>query len=487
MGESKANRAFALARQNRQIESLMECFVGLGLLIGLNLVWFPEDPGFLTVSPHPFLFLTILIASRYGTFDGFIAGLLCAGVYSGYAFYGKDWNAISWTFEWHQLIPAYLFIILGLLLGEIREMANREVRRAMTEAGILKERLEASTREVEALTRVKEELQQRILSSDDPLAQFYESAQKLATLRPDEAYPALVDLVGRFTGAEKYGLYLADPEPPEVAGRKPPRTFTLRVPRGWSAPDEFDHVLPEHHPMVVQAMAGSDVVTVREVENAGSDILACAVMRDPVDRTVLGLIVINRIAFVRLTRLTLSHLATIARWAGRTLADARRFDLAMGARVDDEATGVFNRRYLGLRLIEEAARVRRYGGECTYLIVKIQDIETLSDLDRRTLLRALGELLRRQLRNLDLIGLHRMAGTFGAILPETSPSQCVVVVSRINEAFRRALGGYGSRFAHLRLRMGVAGTSKAAPLSDQQIMENAERFDLGQAHPGQGG
>ena len=80
-----------------------------------------------------------------------------------------------------------------------------------------------------------------------------------------------------------------------------------------------------------------------------------------------------------------------------------------------------------------------------------------------------------------------MAGTFGAILPETSPSQCVVVVSRINEAFRRALGGYGSRFAHLRLRMGVAGTSKAAPLSDQQIMENAEKFDLGQAHPGQGG
>jgi hypothetical protein len=56
----------------------------------------------------------------------------------------------------------------------------------------------------------------------------------------------------------------------------------------------------------------------------------------------------------------------------------------------------------------------------------------------------------------------------------------VVVTARVNEAFRREFGGYGSRFAHLRLRMGVSGTRASEPVTDQKLMEEAERFELRQ-------
>jgi len=230
----------------RQLESLMETLVAVGLLIVVNVAFFPDDPGYLNVSPHPFLFLTILVASRYGTFDGFLAGFLCAIVYLCYLLFGQDLGTAYKSFEWTQALPAYLFVILGLLLGEIRELANRDVKRLRLETGELAARLESSTKENQDLVKVKEELQGLVLSADDPLAEFYDSARRLSTLRPEEAYPAIMDLVGRFTGAEKFALYLEEPAAPAVAGKKPPRNFRLKVSRGWVAPEEFDSTLEEN-------------------------------------------------------------------------------------------------------------------------------------------------------------------------------------------------------------------------------------------------
>ncbi|MBM4396721.1 MAG: diguanylate cyclase [Deltaproteobacteria bacterium] len=465
-------------RYSRQVESLMEVFLGLAILVVINVVWFPEDPGYLTVSPHPFLFLTILMASRYGTFDGFVTGVMCAGIYVTYAWWGRETGTVVSAFEWTQIIPAYMFVLLGVLLGEIRAMATREVDSARAEAAVATERLDAVRRDNELLTRVKEELQGRVLSAEDPLARFYESARRLSTLRPDEAYPSLLDLVARFTGAEKFGIYVADPDAEPLPGRKAVRTFKLKAQRGWLSPDEFDAVLTAEHPAVDRVLRTREVVTARDAGPMTHDVLACAAMPDPTDDSVIGLVVIQRIPFVRLTQMTVTHLFTIAGWAGKTIADARRFEGAMDARVDDERAGVFNHRFMCERLDQEAARVRRYGGVSSYMLVRLIDFETLSDEDRGTVLRQTGEVFRKQLRNVDVVGIYRIPGVFAFILPQTNANQSVVVSARVNEAFRRALGGYGSRFAHIRLKTGVATTTNTEPKTAQQVMDEAERFEL---------
>lgn len=470
----------ATERYSRQLESLMEALVGLCLLLVVNITWFPDDPGYLQVSPHPFLFLTILIASRYGTFDGFVTGLLCAAVYIMYLFAGKDFEHLVRTLEWHTLIPAYLFIIMGLLLGEIRDMASREVARIRINLREMKERVETLQKDNELLRRVKEELQSRILAADDPLSRFYESANRLSMRRPEEAYPAIMDLFARFTLAEKFSLYMAEKQESGMPGEGHGLVFRLREARGWSSPDEFDTVLSADHPVVSKAIQSHEVVTVRDVDAPLGDIIACAAMFDPDTKAAIGLLVIHRIAFTRLTHLTLSHLQTIAGWTGRMLADAQRFEKAMAARVDDDVTGTYNYRYIAKRLAEEAARVKRYGGTCSFMLVRVLEIDTLSEEDKHYVMSRVGSMLKKMLRNVDTVGLYRIPGVFGIILPETSVTQSVVVSARINEAFRREFGGYGSRFAHLRLRMGVSGTSATDPVSEAKMMEEAERFELRQ-------
>jgi len=464
-------------RYIRQIESFMEAIVGIGILMVVNYVWFDYDPGFINVHPHPFLFVTILIASRYGTFDGFVTGVTCAFIYAMYLFSGKDLIMAVQTFEWHQFLPAYMFVIMGLLLGEIREMANREVFQMRNEARSLRERLTGISRDHDMVVQVKEELQQRIMSAEDPLEEFYESARKLSTLSPSDTYTAVMELVEKFTGADKFSLYLADAPDESVSGPTA-RVYRLKLTHGWSSPDEFDTELTEDVPAIRHVIETRNVVTVKDMETTGSDILACAPMLDTADERVLGVIVINRIPFVRLTRMTVSHLHTIAGWAGKTISDSSRLNSAMEARVDDEQTGTFNFEFLSKRLAEETSRVKRYKGTCTYLLVSIQEADSLMADDRLFLMRETGSMLNKMLRNVDIVGMHRLPGVFGLILPETSPTQAVVVTARINEAFRQKFGGLGSRFAHLNLKMGVAGTSHDEERTEASLVEEAERFQL---------
>jgi diguanylate cyclase (GGDEF)-like protein len=266
-----------------------------------------------------------------------------------------------------------------------------------------------------------------------------------------------------------------------VVGNVAGRVFTLRLSRGWATPEEFDDRLDEGNPAVARAVERREVTVVKDASGVSAgDILACAPLVDASRDEVLGLIVIERIPFVRLTAMTVSHLFTIAGWVGKTLADARRFDTAMDARVDDEATGTYNHRFLTQRLAEEAQRVRRYGGSCTYLLVKLLDHETLGPDERRLMLSEMGVLLRRLLRTVDVVGVHREIGSFGIILPSTTVNQAAIVTARVNESFRKTFGGYGSRFAHLRLKMGISSTTGAEPLSEARLMEEAERMDLRQ-------
>ncbi len=471
------------SRYSRQIHSLTEALVGMLLLIVLNYFAFPDDPGYLSVNPHPFLFLVILVASRYGTFDGFVTGILTAAVYLGYVFWGRDLEAVHQTSDFALFLPAYLFVILGLLLGEIREAANRDVITLGQEVRRLRAELEEARQQSQVLSKVKEELQQRVLASDDPLARISDTATRLATSSPDDAYPAILDLVERFVMPEKYALYLAVETPGGVLGQPAPEAFELRLSRGWARPDEFPHRLDGTHPAVQAAVTRRQVASMTAMSaDAATDIVACAPVVDPHRDQVVALLVIERIPFFRLNQMTLNHLHTIAGWAGKTMGDARQLGDAQEARVDDPVSGTFHFRFLAKRLAEEAQRVRRYGGNCAYLVVHCPQFQELSAGDQRIFLRETGNLLKRLLRTMDVIGIHRAPGSFGLILPSTTAHQALVVTARINEAFRKTFGGYGSRFDRLSIRMGLATTTASEPLSEARLMEYAERLDLRDAH-----
>jgi GGDEF domain-containing protein len=461
-----------------QLESLTEGVVGIILLILINAIFFPEDPGFLSVEPHPFLFLTIFIAARYGTFDGFVAGLLCAMVYTAYLLGNSDIRTLFTTLEWYRLVPAYLFVIMGLILGEIREMGNREVSSLRREAQRLRSQIEDLKSDLEVSRQAKEELQKTILSSDDPLGALRESATKLQSLSEAEAYEAIVDLVEKFCGAQCFAVYVR--EEGQSSASSAVRRFSLKAKRGA---EEIPHTIDSTHPAVALAIENKKIVKMEEAQD--DPMVLCAPLINESDGTVFGVIAIFKIPFLKLTRLTLAHLNTIALWSSVTLSRALEFQDATTHIVDDPLTGLRNAKFMMEKLREEIERVYRFTGSVCLLLVKVMEIENLSQEDRIDMMKGVARILKSTLRKVDCVGVYRLPYTLAAVLVSTKDDKAVHPASRISDAFYKEFGGIGSRFAHIYLKMGIGtyangepSPKDAPPPTPDDLAQQAEAFSF---------
>lgn len=462
---------FYQTKKHRILESYLESLGGLLLLLLGNYLFYREDMGFLSVNPHPFLFLTILIASRYGVHSGLLTAGISSMVFLAFMWDRKDISTVISSFAFTDFIPVYLFVIMAIVLGHIRDLAEKEIENAVVTEKKVRDDLEQLKMEYDALKKVKDELQERILSATDPLHEFYEAVRGLTTLDPNEVVQSVVTLTARFTGATKVTLYMA-----KTLGQE--EVFERRSYLNWETPDEFDIILKGNIPIIRRAIEEQRVVTLEEIQDKKTDIMMCCPIIGIDTMKPIGIIAIHRIPFIRITRLAIDHLQTIAKWAGQAMSEVGKFEKLKRLQGKDLDYEVLTYEFLASRLEQEVMRVNRYGGVCSFLLIGIVDIDSVPLDDKRDLIFTLGKLLSKELRMVDVIGLYRIPDVFGVILPSTPMENAVIVAGRINERFHKDIASYGSRFGHLRLKMGLSTTSSDERLSVSKIFEVAEHFGL---------
>jgi diguanylate cyclase (GGDEF)-like protein len=103
----------------------------------------------------------------------------------------------------------------------------------------------------------------------------------------------------------------------------------------------------------------------------------------------------------------------------------------------DEVTGVFNYRYLDIRLAEEAERTRRHGGFTAVLYLDLDGFKQVNDRYGHQVgnivLEQLAMLMAHKVRSCDVFG--RIGGDeFLVILPQTDRREAYVLAERLREA-----------------------------------------------------
>jgi diguanylate cyclase (GGDEF)-like protein len=126
-----------------------------------------------------------------------------------------------------------------------------------------------------------------------------------------------------------------------------------------------------------------------------------------------------------------------ASWALQRSALHGRVRALREQAVTDPLTGLFNRRYLELRLREEAGRSRRHGSPFTLTMIDLDDFKPFNDREGHpagdALLVAIAQVIRGAARDTDLVA--RYGGDeFAVVSPETSAAEALPFVERIREA-----------------------------------------------------
>jgi len=102
----------------------------------------------------------------------------------------------------------------------------------------------------------------------------------------------------------------------------------------------------------------------------------------------------------------------------------------------DGLTGIFNRRYFEMRIVEEIERARRYGTAMSVIMADIDDFKCLNDefghLLGDEVLRQISSLFHQQLRKIDVVC--RYGGEeFAILLTHTTAKQAAVIAEKLRK------------------------------------------------------
>jgi GGDEF domain-containing protein len=189
---------------------------------------------------------------------------------------------------------------------------------------------------------------------------------------------------------------------------------------------------------------------------AGEPVLLAGPLLDR-EGAVQGLVVVERMPFLKFSPTNVRLFGLILDWASTALGNASLFEQALVRAVDHDLTGAYTATHTLRSLRDEFLRARRYGLPLSVVVVQVNDFAQVEPQRVPELLRTLGNVFRRCLREVDVVGHHTEPDSFVLVLPMTALDGARVIAARVGDELALAgLRPYGNE-RPLSVRFGVSG------------------------------
>jgi len=198
---------------------LKEPIIVYAIICSINYFFFIEDFMFISMKLHPFLFVTVLFAVRYGIWPGTFSGILGSGITLWAVLASNDsvqMELINGKID--TLTLPLAIIILGILIGEVVETRKKKTEHYQN----------ALKREVDALIEKSKEnkgLKLSILEIEKKLAghgvgihDFSSNLIKLFSMNKMEMYTQVHFLLKNFLNVNKAIILISNPDAYHLKG-----------------------------------------------------------------------------------------------------------------------------------------------------------------------------------------------------------------------------------------------------------------------------
>ncbi len=405
-----------------KIRRAIEIAVFYGLMAAVNLLVFPNYPGFAGVDPHPYWLGVLLFGFRYGVWAGFGSGLISAALYLGMSWMGIE----RYLFEdlSFYILPA-LFIIVGTVVGvgmyttiqKIRELGQRLLDQ--------EEKITRQDGELKTLQGINSGLEKRIVTRMQTLITLYEGARSLSATTLDDLYKSILHFTAKTLGAEEAALY-------------------LRTDDGWQMKENYGWKEYARHPAHLQLGEGitglsglrNKLLTVRDFVGKDADFLADCVMAGPIrgkkEGEAVAVLSIQDIPFLQFNSSSVSLMNFLLDWASRAVQHAMDVAAMKENEIWDSRYQVFSMKYFQSRSHQEWIRSKTYYLPLSVGMVKARGLAELSTTAREKILIILAEVLKQSCREMDVVAsLQNPLTPFAFLLITASPTQAEEVHAKI--------------------------------------------------------
>jgi len=454
----------------------VEIIVGYAALILVNFFFFRSNLGFVDVNPHPYWIIILPLAARYGFRAGLWSGL-AGGVLEFALSQGRGFQeGVFGNLELGVAKDLILFVCVGLLIGEIREVQKRTYLDLKSRYEEVKESLATLKTHYTALVQAKQELDTSVISQEQTLSTLFEAAKGLRSLKIEAIYPAVLALLEKYVAVQAASLYvLRDGE------------LVLTAAMGDGAAARPDRTPPDRG-MMGLAVGSRRLTSINKLrlEGTGEEVLQEGILVSvPILETggkVSGVINIERMPFVKFNPLALRMIAIIAEWAGTAIENALVYSDAKAKSISDELTGAYSSAYLLQRLTEEVQRSRRYNLPLSLIAIEMVGFAQFSEQTKYDLMVVFSKLVSSIIRGVDLFFQGDTPGYYLLILPNTDLGGARILVGKLLTEITSFMFRVSEQDELLQIRYGLTTVHDRQTGPAELIREVLESMQLYEAN-----
>lgn len=406
----------------------------IGLLVILTVidVAFFDGNRFWNVNPHPFWIPVLLVAAQYGTAEGLFAALMASLFY----LVGNIPAPVEGISHYDRLyaicINPILWFVVGFILGELRGRHIRERNTLTRELEDSQQREDLIADSYKFVKNRKESLEVQVAGQLSSSIEAYRAAKAVETLDPKSVMKGVEQLVQSVLGPQKFSLYIFHDN-----------KLTATIVHGWSPEDRYAQEIDSFSPLYQGVIGQQETLVVaneqHEIALDGQGIMAGPIVEGG---NVLGMLKVEQMDFISLSLNTVETFRALCEWIGTALINARNYQTVKSEAIVNPERSTLTYNYFKRQSDYLAKLAKRVGFDLTMLVIKLNDAKSMSDTDRVTVARQIGESVKSVLRNVDLAFDYQTDGEeYSILLPATSQSGASIVRDKIAKDMARQLAG----------------------------------------------
>ncbi len=387
---------------------------------------------FVSVQPHPYWFIVLLMAVQYGTNESLLAAILSTiflllgdlperGE-------GQDW----YLYAGQVALNPVLWILSSIFIGGIRERHRNERERLRKELNASLEREEKIAESYEVVTRRKENLETQIAGQLTSSVAAYRAAKAVETLNPTAVMKGIEELVSAVMSAHTFSLFLYNNN-----------KLSATIMHGWTQDAPHSRELNENSPLYRAVLTEKKFLCAANEDQEQSldkqGILAGPVV-NPDSGQVVGMLKIERMDFTHLGLQTIETFKALCEWTGNALVNARNYQTVKKDSVLDPQKNLMTSSFFERQSAYLSSLAKRVGFDLGVLIIKQIENESLDEDDRLRVARGLSNAVGKVLRSIDLAFDYQTdGGEYSVLLPATNVAGANIVRDKIAKELEKQL------------------------------------------------
>jgi len=396
----------------------IELMVMFSLLMMVGDIIRPADPFFMKVALNPYWGIVLLIALRYGSPLGIVAGMLCAGVYLlGLSLQGIQLSRLLHLDIQYTVYP-FAYVLAGGFIGEVIQQHRRRENHLSENATAFQKSLadsEAKRREMDKAYRA---IERNMAGQTQTLTDFSESLKKLDTRDSKEIYTALIHILKTQLGFSSCTIWEQTKQGEYLAVHGDIKDSLPSLPRLGQ------EVLRSRKTMTIRDLLFAD----RDYEHSVEDgLIAGPLFNSEVN--LFAVVVISDVSFSNLTFSAAAKFETFLYWASRSLKQAAADTIKSSSTTRySDVTMMSYQSFLQFCNVE----LRMISKDVSSALVFCSICGDIPKEQQDHLNTVLGRVLRYQTHLHDAISWDAVTGAYIIFLPATTADAATLVIQRMS-------------------------------------------------------